>query len=111
MLDDLVRRQQKRDIVLFYGAADPDAIVFHDVIESAQKYGIVFVPVIQTPPASWTGESGFVTPELINKHVSDLTKRTIYISGPPRMVDTLSSSLKKAGVSGRRIVTDHFNGY
>ena len=112
MLADLSLRAEKRDIVLFYGANTIDSIVFQDVLDQAEKTsGLTVIPILASPPEGWRGETGFVRTTLLARYAPDFRERTIFISGPPVMVDTLKKDLKHMGVSRKQIITDHFSGY
>lgn len=112
MLSDLIERKEKRDIILFYGAATVDAIAYQDILDQAERrIGLTVVPIIAEPPKDWKGESGFVRVSLLHRYVPDFRNRKIYISGPPQMVDSLKKQLRQKGVARSHIKTDHFSGY
>ncbi len=112
MLSDLIARKEKRDIILFYGAATVDAIAYQDILDQAEgRIGLTVVPIIAEPPKNWQGESGFVRASLLHRYVPDFRSRKIYISGPPSMVDSLKKQLRQKGVARSHIKTDHFSGY
>jgi ferredoxin-NADP reductase/Na+-translocating ferredoxin:NAD+ oxidoreductase RnfD subunit len=109
MLKYLNDCSQKRDIVLFYSVAAADQIAYRDILESSAT--VVYVLGSKEIPKNWHGETGFITPEMINKYVPDYADRRFYISGPPVMVDNYRRLLRTQGVLRRNIVTDHFSGY
>jgi ferredoxin-NADP reductase/Na+-translocating ferredoxin:NAD+ oxidoreductase RnfD subunit len=107
----LADTQQTRDIVLLYAVNDPVQVVYQDVFEAAKPFGlkVVFVLGGDNVPADWTGETGFITAEMVQRTVPDYAQRSFYISGPPPMVAANKRMLKGMGV--RRIKTDYFSGY
>jgi ferredoxin-NADP reductase/Na+-translocating ferredoxin:NAD+ oxidoreductase RnfD subunit len=109
MLKYLSDSDQKRDIVLFYNVAAPDQVAYRDILETAAT--VVYVLGSKDIPRDWQGETGFVTPEMISKHVPNYKDCRYYISGPPVMVDNYKRLLRKQGISRQQITTDHFSGY
>jgi ferredoxin-NADP reductase len=113
MIKYVVDKNQQTDIVLFYLIADSSELSYRELWQDAKDHGVQTVPILsaETIPASWTGLTGRLTPEAIEKTVPDYRDRTFYISGPPPMVDAYKSNLQKMGVKRRRIITDAFSGY
>jgi len=68
------------------------------------------VNVLDDVPQGWKGEQGYITEEMLEKHVPDVAERTVYISGPPGMVGAYSTLFKKVGVPAGNIHTDYFPG-
>jgi ferredoxin-NADP reductase len=95
-LEWLLRTNQTRDGILLYSVGSVDDVVYQDVL-MADAHGIrtVIVP-------------GPIDEQTL-RNVPDLQERQIFISGPPPMVDAVTSLLKRQGA--RNIHRDHFNGY
>jgi ferredoxin-NADP reductase len=103
MVKYLLDTQQRRDIVLLYGARGESDLVFRDVFAAAhQAFGLRMVPVLAP---------GMIDENIIRKEIPDFAERTFYISGPEPMVQGISKSLVGLGVSRRRIKRDFFPGY
>lgn len=116
MVKEMINKSEKRDLVLFYVSADEAEFVYKDVFAQAEALGVKSVYVLSTPkdlpaPSSWTGYTGFITKEMIEKEVSDYKNRAYYISGPPGMVEAYKKLLTGMGVSRTAITTDYFPGY
>jgi ferredoxin-NADP reductase/Na+-translocating ferredoxin:NAD+ oxidoreductase RnfD subunit len=113
MLRSLMANDEKRNITLFYANKTTDDIAYKDVLEVAtKKVGIQVVHVLadkEHVPPGWTGETGFVTPEMITKYVSQVEDKTVYISGPPGMVAAYTDMFKRLRV--RDVHTDYFPGF
>lgn len=112
----LIDNRQSRNITLFYAVSDPKQIVYKDILEQAKEYGLKVVYVLtpapgQETPKSWKHEVGFITPEMIRKHVLDFDKRVYYISGPNAMVISNKALLRSMGIPRSNIKTDYFSGY
>ncbi|HSE60716.1 MAG TPA: hypothetical protein VLA88_00300 [Candidatus Saccharimonadales bacterium] len=113
MLKYLLDTDQTRDIVLFYQVLAPQQIAYRDLITEAAKNGVKAVYVItDKQPADLTDteyEQGFITPEMIGKHVPDVPERIFYISGPPAMVKNYTKMVRTMHAKG--VKTDYFPGY
>lgn len=112
----LTDTKQKRNITLFYCVSDPKQIVYKDIFKEAEEIGLKVVYVLnpgkdQPVPSNWKGETGFLTKELISKHVLDYDSRLFYISGPDVMVQANKKLLRSIGVKRHNIKTDYFSGY
>ncbi len=113
MAKNMIDIRQSRDAILFYMISNPDELSYREVFDAAKPFGLRTLPVLfnKAIPASWKGETGLFTTELLKKYVPDARHRTYYISGPPRMVDSCVAVLKSQGIHSRQIITDHFSGY
>jgi ferredoxin-NADP reductase len=116
MLKYLVDNRLNRTITLFYCLSDPKQIVYKDILNEAKEYGLKVVYVLAPPPGqevpkSWSGEVGFMTKDLITKHVLDYSKRNFYVSGPDAMVQANKKLLRSMDIPRDQIKTDYFAGY
>ena len=59
----------------------------------------------------WQGEVGYVSREMLSKHVGNLTRPAYYVAGPPAMVNAMVETLQSAGVDDRNIRWEDFSGY
>jgi ferredoxin-NADP reductase/Na+-translocating ferredoxin:NAD+ oxidoreductase RnfD subunit len=115
MLQHMVDTKTKRDIVLFYMVSDPSEVSYKEVLSSATNFGLKVVPVLSNShsdvPASWKGETGYLTEELLRRHVPDYAERAFYLSGPTGLVNSYTKLLHSLKISDRAIVKDFFSGY
>lgn len=102
IIQDVVDKNQKEDIILIYQAKDEDAFLFKEVFARAEK------------------STNLVTHYLANTHLSkeqiielvpDFPERDYMISGPQPFVEQNRDLLSSMGVSFDRIKTDLFTGY
>lgn len=103
----------KKDVILFYSAADPKEFVYKDIFKQAESFGVktIFVLGSKEPVKSWTGETGFITEAMIKKYSPDFINRKIYLSGPVAMVNNYRNLFRSLGVKNTAIVTDYFPGF
>lgn len=108
------KRPQK--IILFYSNKTPADAAFLDELTAAERANPNFKLVatmthLDASDASWTGERGLITMQMIQRHAPDLTAPIYYLSGPPAMVEAMRRLLNEAGVDDDNIRSEEFPGY
>jgi len=104
-------RQDMRPVVLIHAANRPERMLFREEIEALRgAVNLECVPVYEAPPAGWTGESGYVTRELLARHLPGQYRRyQFFVCGPPPMMDMVEAGLLALGVPPERIATERFD--
>lgn len=99
-------------IHLFYSnKTSRDTAFFGDLDAFAEENpNFTFVPVMTQDPA-WQGEKGYITKEMLTKHIPDLTTPIYYLAGPSAMVAAMRQILVGALVNEDNIKTEEFSGY
>jgi len=114
MIKYLLDARQRRSITIFYANKTVDEIVYKDVFDRAeQELGIKTIYTVTDTnnlPASWAGQVGRISPQLIRATVPQYKEYVFYISGSREMVDSFKAILKGLGVSKSQIKTDYFPG-
>jgi len=95
-LEWLASNNDRRDGVLLYSTRTEDDVVYGEILHD-QRHGV----------QTYTVRS--LEPQDISLYCKDISQRTVYISGPPGMVEATAKSVTALGA--KRIVTDHFAGY
>lgn len=115
MVKYLLDMNEPRDVTLLYSERKPESVAYRDVFDTAvRELGMKVVYTLTergSVPASWTGQRGFVTADMISQQIPDYMERTFYVSGPHAMVTGTRDNLRKLGVARHRIKTDFFPGY
>jgi ferredoxin-NADP reductase len=90
---------------LFYGSPTFDAITYREELDAlaAKLPNLTLIHVLSKPDPSWQGEGGFITKDLLARHLpADLaTTRNRYeffICGPVPMMQAIEQSLATLGV-------------
>ena len=112
MLQYLIDRKERREVVVLYGNAKVKDIAYGDVLNRAEsELGIrtVYAVAAETAPVTGT-HAGFIDAELIRRQVPDFKERIFFLSGPHVMVDNFKRMLREMGVPRSRIKTDFFPG-
>jgi predicted ferric reductase len=105
MLRTLADRRDRRRMTLLYASNSWDDIPFKDELqELAEVLELDVVHVLSDPPEGWTGETGFVTCEIIERHLPEPTERIrCFLCGPPPMMEAVTRELHDLGVGLDRI--------
>jgi ferredoxin-NADP reductase len=109
-LAECVRGDRRRDVVLVYGVPDPAEIPYLNELASFGVPVVLTVPGSPTGvPADWRLVHGSLSAEVLTRTVPDLASRVALVSGPPAMVNAMSTALRELGAKG--VKTDAFLGY
>ena len=114
MIKYLLDTRQRRPITLLYANKSVDDILYKDIFDRAEhELGIRTIYTVTDTdnlPASWTGQTGRITPKMIKSLVPDYRRCIFYISGPKGMVDLFKESLGSMRIRNSQIKTDFFSG-
>lgn len=116
MLKDATERKLPHKIYLFYSNRRPEDATFLDELAAlaVTNQNIVFVPTMTEMEKSahtWTGETGYITREMIETYVPERADAIYYSAGPAGMVAAMRKILSEMGVSDDDIRTEEFTGY
>jgi ferredoxin-NADP reductase len=116
MVEDAAERNLPHTIYLFYSNRRPEDAAFLQKLENAQKRNphFIFIPTMtdmDKSSAEWSGETGRISRELIEKHVPIRGDEVYYSAGPAAMVAAMRTLLTEMGVSDDDIRTEEFTGY
>lgn len=111
MLRALADRGDPRPTYLFYGNRTREGTLFLEELDAlAQRGTLQVVHVLTEPPPDWSGERGFVTADVLNRHLPRARTRYIwFVCGPNPMIRLAERSLAALGVSARRIHSEIFD--
>jgi ferredoxin-NADP reductase len=103
-------------IHLIYSNSVPEEITFRKELEDWSKthLNIKVDITISHPEESkepWTGLTGRIDENLINKLVHDTENPIFWVCGPPAMTDAIEQVLGKIKITSDRIRSEKFTGY
>jgi predicted ferric reductase len=100
MIRTLADVGDKRAVVLLYGSKDWDSITFREELEKLEtRLDLTVVHVLAAPPVGWTGERGFMTAEVLMRHLPPpYAEHEYFICGPAVMMDAIERALGELGV-------------
>ena len=71
---------------------------------------LTVVHVLERTPDEWEGETGYLTAEILARHLPPAYRRFQYfICGPDPMMDAAEAALIELGVPPERVHTERFN--
>jgi predicted ferric reductase len=112
MLLTMREREDVRPVTLFYASATWDDVVFRDELAELSETmpNLRVVHVLERPPDGWTGESGYITPDTLRRHLPPQYGRYEYlICGSSAMMDAMEKALTAVGVPFRQVSTERFD--
>jgi predicted ferric reductase len=111
MVRTMADRGDVRPAVLVYANRDWEGVAFREELEALQgRLDLTVVHVLEHPPEGWTGESGYVTADVLQRHLPPGYRRFQYfICGPDPMMDAAEAALVQLGVPAERVHTERFD--
>jgi predicted ferric reductase len=111
MLLTHAERQDERPYILIYASKTWDDITFREELhELQQKLDLTVVHVLKDPPEDWSGETGYVDKELLERHIPKRRgTRQYFICASPKMMDQVEAALHQLEVPTTNIHMEHFN--
>lgn len=111
MLRALADRGDHRPLWLFYGNRRFDRVVFRAELDQlAHALELEVVHVLTEPPPDWSGESGFITAEVMARHLPAQREHLQYfVCGPDPMIRLVERNLDALGVPLRHLHSEIFD--
>lgn len=111
MLRTLADRKNKRSHVLFFAGGSLDKLTFYEeLIELKRVLALHIVIVLENPPSLWQGECGFLTGEILQRHLPE-NKNTLeyFICGPVPMITLAEKNLHGLGIPLHHLHSELFD--
>jgi predicted ferric reductase len=111
MLRTLADRVHPGPVIAIHADNRAEDVAYAEDIEALRaELDLTVVRVLAEPPPGWQGESGFVSAELIARHLPDRPEAWDYVlCGPGQMMETAERSLVDNGVPAGRIHSERFD--
>ncbi|GME66724.1 unnamed protein product [[Candida] boidinii] len=87
-------------VTLLYGSVTEEDILLKDELEelSSRNSNLKVIHFLNNPPENWTGETGFITKDKIEKHIPKPTDDVqLLLCGPPPMVSAIKKGANELG--------------
>lgn len=100
MIRTLADQGDRRPVILLYGSKDWESITFREELEALKsRLDLTVIHVLENPPQGWTGERGFITAAVMQRHLPpSYADHEYFICGPDVMMDAIEGALGKLGV-------------
>jgi ferredoxin-NADP reductase len=103
-------------LYLFYSNWRPELAAFLSELEDLQQTNpqlrlIATMTAADTSAQPWSGATGVIDAELLQRHLPDLTSPVYYLAGPPPMALAMLDLLQDLGVDDDAIKSAEFYGY
>ncbi len=111
MLRTMADRQDRRPVQLYYGSKDFESATFREELDELKhKLNLDVVYVLEEPHEGWEVERGYITPELLARHLpEDRLTRHYFICGPVPMLNAVTRALNLLGVPQEQVHSEPFN--
>ncbi len=111
MLRTLADRGDDRSLLLFYAYNTWEDLTFREELENLRgQLNLNVVYVLADPPNDWQGETGFITDDLLARHLPvNFNEHEYYLCGPVVMTELVEKALRRQGVPLHRIHSELFN--
>ena len=111
ILRTLAARRDARPLILIYGNAHWDRVIFREALEELKKnLNLKVTHILQRPPPEWTGETGLITREVLGRHLPDGARDwRFFLCGPVPMTRSVVGVLRGMGIPLRQIHSEHFD--
>jgi predicted ferric reductase len=111
MLRTLADRGDRRPLLLFYGNRVWERVAFREALDAlGQRLDLRIVHVLLEPPADWRGEHGFITREVLQRHLPAAQARLEYfLCGPTPMTLGVERGLAELGLPAARVHSEIFD--
>jgi ferredoxin-NADP reductase len=101
---------------LFYSNRRPEDAAFLEELQRMEElnpnYGLI---ATMTEPGMsaqrWTGETGFIRRDMLERHLPDLESPIYYFAGPPQMTAAMKRLLESIGIREQAMRYEEFYGY
>ncbi len=106
----------QQPIYLFYSNWRPELAAFLPELDDLQQANphyrlIATMTEPETAAHPWSGERGVIDPDLLQRHLPDLTSPVYYLAGPPAMTLAMLDMLEDLGIDDDDIKSAEFYGY
>jgi predicted ferric reductase len=111
MLRTLADRGDRRPLVLFYGNRVWERIAFREELEIlSTRLDLRVVHVLLEPPADWTGERGFITEDVLMRHLPlERHRFHCFLCGPTPMATGAERALATLGLPAAHVHSEIFD--
>lgn len=110
------RERLPHRLYLFYSNRRPEDAAFLPELQKMEQLNPNYhlVATMTEPEKSaqrWSGETGFIRREMLERHLAGVANPVYYFAGPPPMTRAMQSLLEGIGISEQAMRYEEFYGY
>ncbi len=111
MIFTLAQRNDERPLLLIYASKSWEDVTYREEIEDLKdKLDLTVIHVLREPPQDWSGETGYVDKELLQRYIPKRpATRNYFICAVPKMMDQVEAALHDLGVPVTNVHLEHYN--
>ena len=111
MLVTLAERNDEHPLLLIYASKTWEDVTYREQLEALKdKLDLTIVHVLRKPPEDWSGETGYVDKELLQRYIPKRpATRNYFICAVPKIMDAVEVALHELGVPVTNIHMEHYN--
>jgi len=110
MLRTLADRGDRRPHLVIHATDTWERAPFREVLAGLQaRLDLRVVHVLERPPAGWRGETGYVTPALLERWLPRNGRFGHFVCGPGPMMDAVEAGLARLGVPHADLHAERFD--
>lgn len=111
MLLTAAERKDDRPFLLIYANKKWEDVTFREELDELKdKLDLTIVHVLREPPEDWSGETGYVDRELLERYIPlHRGSRQYFICAAPVMMDKVEAALYDLEVPVTNVHMEHFN--
>jgi len=111
MIRTLADEGDTQPVLLLYGSKDWESVIFREELETlSQRLDLTVIHVLSDPPSDWTGERGYITADLLERHLpSPYHDHEYFICGPNVMMDAIEEVLGRLGVPRSKYHSERYS--
>ena len=111
MLRTMADRHEQRPLLFIYGNNSWENVIFKEELETLkERLNLNMLHVLKEPPPDWKGDTGLITPELLQKVLDkDIQKYEYFLCGPKPMSNVVQQGLHELQVPVSQIHFELFD--
>ncbi len=116
MVRHAVKERLPHRLYLFYANRRPEDAAFLSELQKLEQLNANYhlIAIMAEPEKSaqrWSGETGFIRRELLERHLADIRSPMYYFAGPPPMTMAMNKMLEEIGIGEQAMRYEEFYGY
>lgn len=111
MLVTAAERNDDRPFLLIYANKGWEDVTFREELDAlTDSLDLTIIHVLRQPPEDWTGETGYVDKDLLQRYIPiHRGSRHYFICAAPVMMDQVEAALHDLQVPATNVHMEHFN--